>query len=355
MNPSKASRIFFLFFIQILTGSVSGGNNGSNFNANSNFPSNYIMSNQHNMDCDTGQDLANLGMNGGQSPPKQYSTLQNASYGIVMKDENDLELYESKMDPMNQLLPGGYSGYDESMMVDMVSGTVVDPLQFTATLTFSSSAEHALLESLSDTGDLSTFLQRLPTEENDSDDVITSNIHSPAITPESQLQQVDQNIDAFSEQMLNRNYETRNSFNQSQFPKIYPDSLPSYQSSIGNETLQAQMHQQQMLSPTLSFNGSALDLDSPTTMSLPSPGATSCSLDGPHNDRGSISPPANVSGRRDSSSSDPPTLQGRVNVLHRVSITLITAKRDLGVHKRPREQNRLITTNKHLHVKSCNI
>lgn len=74
------------------------------------------------------------------------------------------------------------------------------------------------------------------------------------------------------------------------------------------------MHQsQQLLSPTLSF-----DLESPTTMSLPSPGATSCSLDGPH-EGGDMSPPANVSGRRDSTSSEAPAVQGRVNVLHRVS------------------------------------
>lgn len=64
-------------------------------------------------------------MNSGQSSPKQYSTLQNASYGIIMKDETDLDLYDNKMDPMNQLLPSGYSGYDESMMVDMVTGAVV--------------------------------------------------------------------------------------------------------------------------------------------------------------------------------------------------------------------------------------
>lgn len=89
-------------------------------------------------------------------------------------------------------------------MVDLVSGAVVDPLQFTATLTFSSSAENALLESFSDAADLSTFLQRLPNEDNESDDMIPSNIHSPAMTPESQLQQVDQNIEPFSEQMLNR-------------------------------------------------------------------------------------------------------------------------------------------------------
>lgn len=143
-------------------------------------------------------------MNSGQSSPKQYSTLQNASYGIIMKDETDLDLYDNKMDPMNQLLPSGYSGYDESMMVDMVTGAVVsshisiillnfyeihslpsvqfqvDPLQFTATLTFSSSAEHALLESLSDATDLSSFLQRLPSEEQtDNEDVVSNNIHSP--------------------------------------------------------------------------------------------------------------------------------------------------------------------------------
>ncbi|XP_076252407.1 transcriptional regulator ovo isoform X13 [Rhynchophorus ferrugineus] len=167
--------------------SLKGGNNGSGYNANGNFSSSYLLSNHQNMDCDTGQDLANLNVNG-QSSPKQYSTLQNASYGIVMKDEADLDMYENKIDPINQLLPNGYSGYDESMMVDMVTGAVVDPLQFTATLTFSSSAEHALLESLSDATDLSSFLQRLPSEENtDSDEVVSSNLHSPG-TDTNELQ-----------------------------------------------------------------------------------------------------------------------------------------------------------------------
>lgn len=104
----------------------------------------------------------------------------------------------------NQYFLFAIVGYDESMMVDLVSGTVVDPLQFTATLTFSSSAENALLETFSDATDLSTFLQRLPNEDNENDDVITSNMHSPVMTPDSQLQQVEQNIDSFSEQMLNR-------------------------------------------------------------------------------------------------------------------------------------------------------
>ncbi|XP_066244717.1 transcriptional regulator ovo isoform X3 [Euwallacea similis] len=307
--------------------SLKGGNNGNGYNANGGFSSSYLVNGHQNMDCDTGQqELANLSINSGQASPKQYSTLQNASYGIIMKDETDLDIYENKMDPMNQLLPNNYSAYDESMMVDMVTGAVVDPLQFTATLTFSSSAEHALLESLSDATDLSSFLQRLPSEEQGDNEEGVSNSNT-----ESGQLQVDQNIDGFSEQMLNRNqYETRPGYNHSQFSKMYQDSLPSYSSSLNSssDSLQVQMQQQQqqqqqqqMLSPTLSFNGSGLDLDSPTTMSLPSPGAASCSLDGD----GTISPSAGSvsgSGRRESASSGEvpnvgPSLQGRVNVLQK--------------------------------------
>ncbi|XP_050303343.1 transcriptional regulator ovo isoform X3 [Anthonomus grandis grandis] len=300
--------------------SLKSGNNGNGYNANGNFSSTYLLSSQQNMDCDTGQELANLqNINSGQASPKQYSTLQNASYGIIMKDETDLDIYENKMDPINQLLPNGYSGYDESMMVDMVTGAVVDPLQFTATLTFSSSAEHALLESLSDATDLSSFLQRLPNEDhNDNEEAGSGTIHSPG--NESAQLQVDQNIDNFNEQMLSRNqYDSgRAGYNHSQFSKMYQESLPAYSSSLNSSSDSLQMQQQQMLSPTLSFNGSALELDSPTTMSLPSPGAASCSLDGD----GSISPPAagSVSERRESASSGDvahvaPSLQGRVNVL----------------------------------------
>lgn len=309
--------------------SLKGGSNGSG-NYNGNFTGNaYLVNNQQNMDCDTGQELANLSMNGGHSPPKQYSTLQNASYGIVMKDEGDLEIYETKIDQINNLFPGSYSGYEDSMMVDIPS-TVVDPLQFTATLTFSSSAEQALLESLTDANDLSSYLQRLPNDDNDSDEIIPNEMNN---SESPQMQQVEQ-IDNFQEHMINRNYENQRGY-PPQFSKMYQEQLPSYQSSVNGESLHVQMQQQQqqqqqqqMLSPTLSFNGSALDLDSPTTMSLPSPGAASCSLDGgSHNETGSISPPANVSGRRDSTSSDTPSLQGRVNVLQqRVSSKLIQAK-----------------------------
>lgn len=306
--------------------SLKSGNGGNNYNASGNYTNGYnVVNGPHNMDCDTGQDMNGMNMNGNQSPPKQYSTLQNAPYAIVMKDE-DLEIYETKIDALGNL-QGSYTNYDDSMMVDMVTGT--DPLQFSTTnLTFSTSdTEHALLESLSDAADLSNFLQRLPNEDNDSEEIITSDINSPSITPDSaQLQGVEQNMDSFQDHMLGRSYENQRFQPHHQFSKMYPESLPSYP-NLNSEALQVQvqMHQQNILSPSLSFNGSGLELDSPTNMSLPSPGAASCSLDGgSHNDSGS---PSNVSGRRDSTSSDTPSLQGRVNVLQqRVSIKLIQAK-----------------------------
>lgn len=221
--------------------SLKGGNNSNNLNASG---TNYIGNNYNlisaplNMDSDTGQEGSTLNYGGGQSPPKQYSMLQNASYGLVMKDETDLDGYESKIDPMGNLLQGSYSGYDDAMMVDVVTGAVVDPLQFTAALSFSNSAEHALLESLSDAADLSTFLQRLPNEEdnNESSELISNEINSPSLTPEGQ---VDQNIE-FSEHVLTRNYNensSRNYLNQP-FSKMYQENLPPYQQNVNDQQLQ---------------------------------------------------------------------------------------------------------------------
>lgn len=108
-----------------------------------------VGSNELAMDCDTGQELPNhYPPNGGDGPPKQYSLLQNvcATYGICVKEEDDLSSYVKDQN---------FLQYDDALMVDSVTGAVVDPLQFTATLTFSSPADHtALLESLSDAADL---------------------------------------------------------------------------------------------------------------------------------------------------------------------------------------------------------
>lgn len=103
------------------------------------------------MDCDTGQELSGPNYNSSANNeilPKQYSLLQNvcATYGITVKDDEDLSSYVKDS--------GGFISCDD-VMVDALTGAVVDPLQFTATLTFSSPADHtALLESLSDAADL---------------------------------------------------------------------------------------------------------------------------------------------------------------------------------------------------------
>lgn len=123
------------------------------------------------MECDTGQQEVNSQHSQYNAQEgKQYSLLQNvcASYGLTLKEE---EIHA------NDLLSGQYGAYDMTdtgMMVDMVTGAVMDPLQFTATLTFSSPSDHtALLESLSDAADL--FLPR-----DGSNDLLEDSLHSPA-------------------------------------------------------------------------------------------------------------------------------------------------------------------------------
>ncbi|KAJ8897401.1 hypothetical protein PR048_002747 [Dryococelus australis] len=390
-------------------GVLSGFNNGlQQFAHGNNGGNNYGML---SMDCDTGQDNSGLGYagggGGGRTNDSKYSMLQNmcASYGLitVKEDVDDLAEYATSRDslPPIHLLGGGggnnnlgataaallgAGGYQydvsDSMMVDLVAGSVVDPLQFTATFTLSGASDHnALLESLTD--DL--FLQRMSSDgdlsdANNNTDTesailrVTSELHgSMTTTPSPGLQQntqqssqqglpppVEPSVDPFPEHCQNvssvtRTFDTSHGYSASphytknslflsggqqegttssssyhNLPKDRPElalhisspSQPSPPPSSDHEShhmqqlqVQVQMHNhhhQPLLSPGLSFAGSGLDLDSPTAMSLPSPGGASCSLDG----NGSISPPASISGRRDSGDiSNIPSLQVRVNIL----------------------------------------
>nr|CAD7444562.1 unnamed protein product [Timema bartmani] len=366
---------------------IGGGAGGHPFNPGNGYG---LLPAGLSMDCDTGQD-SGMGYAGGGTAAahhKQYSMLQNmcASYGLVTVKEDiddDLSEYTSKLcdtrDPLppvhllggsaNNLLANNYLGnnpYDvsDSMMVDLVSGGAVDPLQFTATLTFSSPSDHnALLESLSD--DL--FLQRMSSDDdlgdNNNNSVETDHaLLNDGLSSSPRLQQeqnipppVEPSVDPFPEHCQNgvggltrsfdtsRNYAAPTHFNKSalfmsggggshqepyhSLPKERQElalhicsssPAPSEESQL---QVQVQMHhhqnnhnhhQQPLLSPGLSFSGSGLDLDSPTTMSLPSPGGASCSLD----ENGSMSPPGSISGRRDSSDiSNISSLQVRVNIL----------------------------------------
>lgn len=320
--------------------SLKGGNNLANF-------ANQYTTNQGNgyltpspavgMECDTGQQDVNSqhGQYSAQEG-KQYSLLQNvcASYGLTLKEEEDLSAY--KIQP-NDLLSGQYGAYDvtdSGMMVDMVTGAVVDPLQFTATLTFSSPSDHtALLESLSDAADL--FLPRLPAEDG-GNDLLEDSLHSPASAGSGIVQDagqmttpVEPSVDPFPEHSIaltrgfdaSRHYATGpQHFNTKLAGLSYATGEAGYQplakerpelalhinQNHQNQSepqlqqlqiqVQLQQHQQQqqatasphhqqqhqgLLSPGLSFAGSGLELDSGSSVggSLPSPGATSCSLD----------------------------------------------------------------------------
>ncbi|KAG7207962.1 hypothetical protein KM043_009545 [Ampulex compressa] len=322
--------------------SLKGGNNLANF-------TNQYNGTQGNgyltpapavgMECDTGQqDVNSQHAQYSAQEGKQYSLLQNvcASYGLTLKEEEDLSAY--KIQP-NDLLSGQYGAYDVTdtgMMVDMVTGAVVDPLQFTATLTFSSPSDHtALLESLSDAADL--FLPRLPAEDG-SNDLLEDSLHSPASAGSGIAQDASQmttpvepSVDPFPEHnmALTRGFDTSRHyvaapqhFNTTKLggltystgessyqplPKERPELAlhisqnHQHQSEPQLQQLQIQVqlqqhqqqqqqnaaaspHQQQhqgLLSPGLSFTGSGLELDSGSSVggSLPSPGAASCSLD----------------------------------------------------------------------------
>lgn len=311
--------------------SLKGGNNLANFanQYNSTQGTGYLTpSPTVGMECDTGQQEVNSQHSQYNAQEgKQYSLLQNvcASYGLTLKEE---EIHA------NDLLSGQYGAYDMTdtgMMVDMVTGAVMDPLQFTATLTFSSPSDHtALLESLSDAADL--FLPR-----DGSNDLLEDSLHSPASAGSGIGQDagqmttpVEPSVDPFPEHSMaltrgfdtSRHYATApQQFSTSKLGLGYGTGESTYQSvpkerpelalHIGQnhqhqsepqlqqlqiqvqlqqqqqqhqQTAAASPHQQQhqgLLSPGLSFTGSGLELDSGSSVggSLPSPGAASCSLD----------------------------------------------------------------------------
>lgn len=150
--------------------SLKGGNNLANFANQYNGNCYLTPSPAMGMDCENGQDS----MNSQYTPQegKQYSMLQNAcqNYGIALKEEDEYKIHPS------DLLSGQYN-YDVSdgLMVDMGS-TVVDPLPFTATLTFNSADHSALLDSLSDA---ELYLRGLPQEEN-GNELLDEALHSPS-------------------------------------------------------------------------------------------------------------------------------------------------------------------------------
>ncbi|XP_044737320.1 transcriptional regulator ovo isoform X2 [Chrysoperla carnea] len=293
-----------------------GNNNGNHFNGNfiNNGNNNgYSLNVPMNMDCEnSGNDIMSVGslLNYASNNnncaenhhPKQYSLLQNAQYGIALKNEDDLDVYE------NNLLPGGYANYDDAMMVDMVTGAVVDPLQFTATLTFSTPEHAAILDSLSDEAELTNLLQRLPNDEENKESIAemigddlsgnssghhggNNSVHSiePSIASFNDLNGGNyENSQGAPGQQSSRQHFLQTShspFSQYQLNEPHPNVLSQ---SLLNGNGQPQNSSSSSSGGGLSSSNVAFgDLDSTSTMSLPSPGGASCSLT-----EGSISPPA---------------------------------------------------------------
>ena len=270
-------------FYESLKGGANGGLNAFNAqnNMNGNAFNNYLLnSTLAQMECDANGDLTNIG--GYPSSPqdantKQYSVLQNVylQNGMVLKDEIDLD-YDTKIDTLSlngNLLQSYGDNYTDAMMADL--SNAVDPLQLTATLTFSSPNEHALLESLTDAVDLSQFLQRLPSEDDQCNDLEMAS--TPSLTPDSNGDhQQHQHLESFQDHLFGGRHNGFSNDRQLFYKSSPPSSTSSYENpppyqnrehnGLHNSLLQ-QQHQQHHVQSNI--NG--FDLES----SLPSPSSGS--------------------------------------------------------------------------------
>lgn len=304
-------------FYETLGPSSKGGQNS--FNANSTFSNEFNIINGFNMDCENNENATNF-----TEQSKQYSLMQNAHYGLALKDE-EID-YENKLENLGGI--GSYgSNFDDTMVVDM-GDDVIDNYQFSTTLTFSG-ANETILGNLSDsTEDFASLLN------NHVESITDSDLReSSSITPDSVHNQVDIETTLAEQVTLSRQYyekanylafasqEQGSSYN---FSKDRPDLLMQLNPALLNhnegQMQQLQIHVQfqqrpQILSPGFPFSTShSLDLDSPTGVSLPSPGGNN-SLDGSnHIENASLSPAAAVSLKKGSGDGKLQILQQRVTI-----------------------------------------
>ncbi|XP_059062019.1 transcriptional regulator ovo-like isoform X2 [Achroia grisella] len=280
-------------FYETLGPSSKGGQNS--FNANSNFTNEFNIINGFNMDCENNENSTNF-----PEQSKQYSLMQNAHYGLALKDE-EID-YENKLENLGAI--SNYpNNFDDSMVVDM-GDDVIDNYQFSTTLTFSGTNE-GILSNLSDsTEDFANLLN------NHVESITDSELReSSSITPDSVHNPLD--IETLAEQVnLSRQYyekanylafasqEQNSSYN---FAKDRPDLLmqlnPALLQHNEGQMQQLQIHVQfqqrpQILSPGFPFTSHSLELDSPTGVSLPSPGGNNSLDSNNHIENSSLSPAA---------------------------------------------------------------
>ncbi|XP_061705795.1 transcriptional regulator ovo-like isoform X2 [Cydia pomonella] len=277
-------------FYETLGPSTKSGQNS--YNANGSFSNEFNMINGFNMDCESNENTTNF-----PEQSKQYSLMQNANYGLALKDE-DID-YENKMENLGAM--GNYgSNFDDSMVVDM-GDDVIDTYHFTNTLTFPGSNE-GILGNLSDsTEDFENLLNNHVEPITDSDLRESSSISPASVDIESLAEQVTlsrQYYEKANNYLAFASQEAGSSYN---FAKDRPDLLmqlnPALLQHSEGQMQQLQIHvqlqqrQQIMSSPGFPFSH-PLELDSPTGVSLPSPGGNN-SLDGSsHVESSALSPAA---------------------------------------------------------------
>lgn len=302
-------------FYETLGPSTKGGQNS--FNANGTFSNEFNIINGFNMDCENNDNATNF-----PEQSKQYSLMQNAHYGLALKDE-EIDNYENKsLENIGAM--GNYgSNFDDSMVVDMAED-VIDNYHFSNTLTFPGPNE-GILGNLSDSAD--DFASLL---NNHVESITDSDIReSSSITPDSVHNSVDIETALGAQLNLSRQYyeknyllNTENNGSSYGFGKERPDLLMQLNPALlpHGEMQQLQIHvqlqqRQQILSPGFPFTSHpALDLDSPTGTSLPSPGGNN-SLDGnSHIETASLSPAAAVSLKKGSADGKIQILQQRVSI-----------------------------------------
>lgn len=276
-------------FYETLGPSTKSGQN--TFNANGNFSNDFNIINGFNMDCENAE---NPNTNFPEQS-KQYSLMQNAHYGLALKDE-EID-YENKIENLGAI--GNYgSNFDDSMVVDM-GEDVIDNNQFYTTLSFA--PNEGILGNLSDSGEDLDSLFHSQVESITDPELRDSS----SITPDSVHNAVD--IESLAEQVnLSRQYYEKANYlafaNQEQsstynFAKERPDLLmqlnPALLQHNEGQMQQLQIHvqlqqRQQILSPGFPF----ANLDSPTGVSLPSPGGNNSLDSNNHIENSALSPAA---------------------------------------------------------------
>lgn len=220
-------------FYESLKGGNNANNNTNSFNGNTGY--HHIQgSGYHHIMSNNYQDVGGGGGGGSTNGDGKYSMLNNIGYGLVLKDEPDFD-YESKMEILNgnyNLNQNGLNPYDivnDAIIADIAAGGVVDPLQFTATLTTFASPD--ALDSLSDAVDLSAFLQRLPNDANtpSPSQVELELTSTPSITPDSVTCQVDASLETFKESLLQQMHPSHHQTLQFDHQRFLPNSTKMYQ------------------------------------------------------------------------------------------------------------------------------